>query len=108
MSADFTIRQHDTKPLMVSTLFNPNGTPVNLTNATVAFSMRDQQTKLRVVSGAAVIVSAVNGVVSYTWGANDTSTAGWYNAVFIVTFNDGSSLTYPNNYFMTVLVTPSL
>jgi BppU N-terminal domain len=108
MSADFTIRQGDTKPYFSTVLTNPDGSVVDLTSATVSFTMRDQATKLRVITGSCTIVAPTLGQVQYHWAPGDTSVAGWYNGVFAVTFADTSRETFPNDHNNTVLVTPSV
>ena len=105
MSADFTIRQNDTGPIFASTLKNPDGNPENLTAATVTFEMRHQATGT-LVTGACAIVNASLGQVAYHWVAGNTALPGWYYALFSVTYSGGLVETYPNDKFMTVLVTP--
>lgn len=114
MSADFTIRQGDTKPIFTYTLTAADGTAVDLTGATVLFSMRKQPNysyvtvPLAFVSGACTLVSAALGQIAYHWQPGDTATVGWYNAVFAVTFQDGTVETFPTGSFLTVEVTPAL
>jgi hypothetical protein len=46
--------------------------------------------------------------VQYDWSAADTATIGTYNAEFEVTYGDSSIETFPNNGFISVVVTDDL
>lgn len=93
--ADFQIGQGDTAP-SISSQLTQNGTPVNLTGASVAFRMALAQAKVTVVNRAAVITTPATGVVTYNWQAADTATPGSYVFQWVVTFSDGSVETFPN------------
>jgi len=108
MAADFTIRKGDTRVPISTTITNPDGTVPNLASATVAFTMRDQLTKTRVLGGPAVFVNIGLGQVQYLWQPADTAVSGWYNGGFIVTFPDGTVETFPNDHYIQVYVTPSI
>jgi len=97
--ATHNIKQNDTSPILQGTLTDGAGVVVDLTGATVVFSMRDETSlTLKIDKQACVLVDAVNGVVSYTWLAanNDTDTPGTYIGEFQST-NGASVETYPNN-----------
>lgn len=76
--------------------------PVDLTNATVKFQMRRPDDELFTVDAAADIVSALQGQVSYSWGATDLSVSGDYDAQWEITFPDGKVQTtaVPNRIFV--------
>lgn len=93
--ADFQIGQGDTAPAISSQL-TQNGTPVNLTGATVQFRMALAQAKVTVVNRAATITNANTGMVSYTWQAADTATPGNYVFQWVVTYSDGTIESFPN------------
>lgn len=107
-TADATVRSGDTAPALVATLKADDGTVVNLTGATVTFSMRDQKTGAILVTGACTLTSATGGVVTYTWVTGNTDVAGVYNADFKVTFSGGAIETFPNSRFLIVSVQPAL
>lgn len=88
--------QGDSKPSVDATLLS-NGVATNLTGATVQFRHRQIDT-LNTIVGAAVIISAVAGTVSYLWAVNETANMaiGNHAAQFRVTFSDGSILTFPD------------
>ena len=53
-------------------------------------------------------MSAEDGIVSYSWGATDTDTAGLYMAEWEVTFAGGIPMTFPRNGHLDVNVEPDL
>lgn len=109
MSADITIRQNTTRPIISITLREPDSFPADLTTATsVVFTMRDQLTKAIVRTGSCTFTANNTGKAQYHWTLTDTSVDGWYNADFLVTYADGTSECYPDNRFLTVLIEPAL
>lgn len=85
--ADFSIPQDTLLPILTATLTYDDGTPIDLTGATVKFQMRlPGSSTLKVDSAAVVVGAATLGQVSYTWVAADTDTPGlyvaWFSAVF--------------------------
>ena len=105
---DFTIKENDTSPVIQRTLTDAAGTAVNLTGSSVVFKMYDQMRTTQVVSSAATLDDAANGVVSYTWLAADTDVPGWYWVEFEVTYADTSIETFPNSGYISVLITKEL
>lgn len=105
---DFTIKENDTSPVLQRTLVDSAGTAVNLTGASVVFKMYDQVRATQVVSAAATLDDAANGVVSYTWQAADTDVPGWYWVEFVVTYSDSSIEKFPNSGFISVKINKEL
>ena len=107
MSGDtFEIKENDTLPVLRATLVEAAGSAINLTGATVQFRMRTRGGSLK-VDAAATVVSALAGVVEYTWLPADTDTVGTYDAEWELTYIDGSR-TVPTTGFFRVKVSPTL
>ncbi len=102
--ADFTLRQNDRLPSIAATLKNADGTPIDLTGATVKFQMNSAAGTNK-INSSATVVSAVAGTVQYDWGATDTDTVGDYVACWEITFSSTKKLTCPNgsNYSITIV-----
>ena len=97
----------DTRPLLLATLFNPDGSAVNLSGATVAFRMRNAVSRALVINDQpATILSAGEGRVRYTWLAADTDTAGEFESWFVVTYGAGEVESFPNRDSHKVRVEP--
>lgn len=110
MSADpFTIKQGDTLENLVRTLKNSDGSIMDLTNATVKFTMRLGANAPKVDEQS---VDTLDGQVednaTYVWQDGDTDTPGTYDSEYEVTFQGGEILTVPNDGHMSVTVTPAL
>lgn len=111
MAADFTIKQHDLLKSLDATLKDAAGA-VNISTATqVVFKMKAVND-----GGIAVDDLAQNlddnttpnmGKVRYLWTAGDTDEPGMYHAEFEVTIG-GKKLTFPNNSYFTVQITPDI
>ena len=106
--ADLTIKQNDTWPKLEATLSDANG-PVDLTAATsVKFIMRKVGgTPIVTGTGAKKSPPGVDGVVTYTWIAADTSVVGSYEGEFELTFPGGVE-TFPNEGYFTIEIVDDL
>lgn len=93
----FYIKQNDTSPAWQVTLKDAAGNAVDVTGATVVFSMEDAFGTAKINEAAATIVTAASGVVSYSWSAGDTDTAGDFFGEFEVTYADSTVETFPNS-----------
>lgn len=98
------IKQNDTLPALVAYLYNPDGSVVDLTGATVKFIMRLTSGGAAKVDTAATVVTATSGYVKYSWVAADTDTVGEYEGEFEVTFSGGAIQTYPNSKYIKIKV----
>jgi hypothetical protein len=104
---DYTVKQGDTLPPLRGSLYDADGTLVDLAGATVTFTM-GAQPGTPTVAAAATIVDAANGVVEYNWVAADTAIAGNFFGEFQVVFANGSIETFPNDTYIAILVKAEL
>lgn len=86
-----TFVQGDTAPDITATIHEEDDTAqvIDLSGATVKFQMRKGDDKRYKVNSAATIDDAVNGVVSYSWGANDLAQHGTFIVQWEVTYPGG-------------------
>lgn len=108
-TADCFIRQGDTVPILTSTILDQNGNVINLTGASVSFTMRTLTSSTPLtLAGSATVTNATTGAVQYAWNTNDTQTAGLYMGEWHVTESGGATYTYPNDGYLTISVEESL
>lgn len=95
MAVDDTYVQGDTGPDIEALLRNiRTKQPIDLTGATVMFQMRKPDDRRYQVNAECDIVDdPVDGVVTYSWGPNDLSVSGLYQAQFEVTYPEGTEIT---------------
>ena len=98
----FYIKQNDTSPKLLATLQNASGSAIDLTGASVRFHMRTISGSSIVVDAAATIVTALSGIVRYSWTAPDTATIGSYQGEFEVTYADATIETFPNDGYISI------
>ena len=102
----FYIKQNDTRPELDVFLRDDKDRTINITGATVKFSMRNASTNVVKISlGAVTTVSSTSGRVKYSFSAADTDTAGNFDGEFQVTFVGGQIETFPNDGYIKVIVT---
>jgi hypothetical protein len=85
-----------------------NGTPVNLTGATVKFIMREIGAGSAKVNAAATVVDAATGQVRYSWTTNDLDTPSSYQAEWEVTYSGGAKETFPADGYIYVVIRDDL
>lgn len=109
MPADFQLVQGDTSPVLGSILSYSNGNPVDLTGASVAFTVRSlTSSNPLTLTGTVTVVDAPTGQVQYSPTATDTATAGNYQCQWIVTFSGGTVMTFPTVGYMWLAIEPNL
>ena len=102
----FYIKQNDTRPELDIFLRDDKDRTINITGATVKFSMRNASTNVVKISLASVTtVNSTAGRVKYPFTASDTDTAGNFDGEFQVTFVGGQIETFPNDGYIKVIVT---
>lgn len=102
-----TMKAGDTgEPLQIAIVDNIGRTPVDLTDASVIFTMleiNDDGTTTALVDAAATIESPETaGLITYNWEAGDTTVAGAHQAYFVVTYDSGIVETYPRKGFLEI------
>lgn len=102
--AEFKFKQNDTTPSIEAILKDANKLPVNLTGASVKFSMRVRPAGAVKVNGAAatIVGTATNGRVRYDWTASNTDTADTYEGEFEVTYSNGKLQTFPGEEYIII------
>ena len=100
------LKQNNTSPVLQTTLLDGDGNAVNLTGATVTFTMIDDDGVAKVSDGSVTLVDAVNGIVKYAWSAADTDTVGEFSASFEVTYSDTTVETFPISSYIRVSILP--
>lgn len=120
IEAGDVLKRNDTGPDLEATLLNEasggnitvgtattGSTARDLTGDTVTLNVADSDGTLLLDGAAVTIEDATNGKVSYDWQAADTSTAGTFEAEFVV--DDGTdTITYPNTGNFTISITEDL
>lgn len=98
MATDIYRKKSDTSKLRV-TLIDDNG-PIDLTGATVTFTMTSTAGTVKVNKQACVVldqtVTANRGVVTYAFTSLQTNTTGKYYGEWQVTLSNGEVLTIPS------------
>lgn len=108
MRQTFTIKQGDTGPRLLFTLTPAD--EIDLTGATVRFSMRSRQAgTVRINRAIAEIVTETGTpTVAYDWQAGDTAVSELCEAEFEVTYLGGVVETFPNNGFISIVITDDI
>lgn len=85
------LTEGDTEPDLQITLKDQDGDPVDLTEATVTFSMAKLSTgELKITDAACSVTDGPNGVFTYSWGATDLDERGVFVGQFKVTTTGGT------------------
>lgn len=94
----FFVKQNDTLSALEYDLTDSSGSDVDISGASVAFTMRRVGAKTNTVDEqAASIVTNKPARVKYEWQAGDLATPGDYLGEFEVTFGSGGTMTFPND-----------
>jgi hypothetical protein len=104
----FYIKQNDTASFLTRDLKDAFGSPVNVTGASVVFSMRVKPAgTMKITRQDGVVVNAGIGRVRYEWASDgsDTNTADEYEGEFQVTYADGKIQTFPNDGHIPIVIT---
>lgn len=109
--ADFFVKQHDTSRIQ-NQLKDDNGTPINVTGATVKFIAKAVGGGSPIIgsvgTGACTLIVPATGIVQYKFLTADTAAIGPYNVEWQITFADGTQQTVPNPDYDTLTITADL
>jgi hypothetical protein len=99
--ATYTLKQHDTAPLIQDVLSDGSDAAVNLTGATIEFHMTSWDRQTVVVAAGAVTnwgggAPDTSGQVQYAPSAGDVANAGVFRGEWEVTFAGNKVETWPN------------
>lgn len=101
----FYIKQNDTRPQLEVNLRDDRDRPINITGATVVFSMRNvSDDSVKIDEASTTTVSSTGGRVRYSFTAANTNTAGNFDGEFQVTFLDSTIETFPNDGYIRVII----
>lgn len=93
----FPMKRNDRKPAFQFQLFNPDGTPMDISGKAVVFNMGNPPSNPK-TSGACTPVSPLIGVAEYRWAIGDTDTPGKWLAEVTVDGDD----TYPKEGYYVI------
>ena len=102
------LKRNDTQPYYFAQLVDSSNNPVDLTGASIVFTMKLVDGPIKVNRQAATITNATNGEFEYRWSAGDTDTPGIYNIEFEITLAGGGKLSAPANEDAQVIIKESL
>lgn len=107
---DVNLKSGDTLPALIVKVIQENGTVVNLTGATVEFSMRKAGTTNVVIDSAeaTVIQPESEGRVRFDWIPGTTDDIGVYEAEFRVSYGTEEYFTVPTNGFITIQISDGI
>ena len=106
---DFSLKVNDTGPNVAIVCSFSDGSVQSLVGAAGTFAMwKDgNPTTLKINDAAASIVNTgSSGGILYAWQAADTNAAGDYMAEFHVTTAGGKKVTFPNNGYIRIQISP--
>jgi len=93
----FYIKDSDDLPAIEATLLDGDENAIDLTDATVVFSMSDIGGNVGNINNRpASVPNPALGIVSYFWETGVLTSPGTFKGEFQVTFSDGTVRTWPN------------
>lgn len=100
MSDTFYIKRNDLQPYFYVKAIESTGTAIDLTGATIRFSMVNLSTNAIAINrqtAGVTITAAATGLFQYQWQSGDTATTGTYAPEFEITPGSGGKFTLPIN-----------
>lgn len=83
--SDITLFQHNLSPTISDVLTREDGSIYDLTNCSLQFRMRREDSAALEIDNAASIIDAAEGVWTYSWQEGDTDVPGTFKAWLVVT-----------------------
>ena len=106
---DLFVKKDDTRPHLDVALEDEEGFPMNLTGATITFSMRDAATKVaKVTNSSCTVLDALRGEVRHSWTTSMTDTEGVFEGEFQVTDFESRVQTFPSSGFVVIVIVESI
>ena len=102
------LKKGDRLPVIDVQLIGANGAAVNLTGATVTFTMASEDGRVISNRAPATVTAATTGNVRYSWDADDTLQIGTFLCEWVATFAGGLEMTFPNRGYDKIEVTNRL
>jgi hypothetical protein len=99
-------------PLYVQLVREDNNVPLNISGASVSFTMkRDGATNPVLDEVTATLTDAANGIIAYEWNSSPltgTEKAGKFKAEFTITLSNGKIIKQPQNGYIEIYVVEDL
>ena len=103
MARAFLIKQGSTSPSL--SYFLEPAALIDLTGATVTFSMRDSSGMVTIMAAPVTIVTATGlPEVRYDWLLHDLDVPDVYEAEFAVTYQNGTTEIFPTKGYISIMV----
>lgn len=107
MATTYTMKQHDTRPILE--LHLTEGDPPTAMNLTGALSAKlIMKSGITTVTRTAVISDALNGILQVTFQSPDTDFPGNYDAEVEITWSAGAVETVPNDSYLQIVIKADL
>jgi hypothetical protein len=105
----YRCKQGDTALTFEDSLTYSDGSLADLTGAEVALIIRNLATSAPLsLSGSGLVLDAISGRVNYKPSSSDTSVSGDFTACWIVTFPNGTTMTFPSIGYIDVTIEPAV
>jgi hypothetical protein len=102
------MKSGDLEPSYIATLFNADGSVIDLTNATSVSLVVKATVGTFSFKAAAVFLNRAAGQVKYVWATGDTGTVGIHNHEFEIIWPTGRPQTVPNDSYVPFVVVQDL
>lgn len=113
-NSDFYLKKGDTSPALEVQLLDNDDDPVDMSNGTAKFRMKEVGSDTFVVDSMATPIDDSTGKIAYEWSSGDTDSVGSYLAEFLVDYSGGvgddfdSDETFPNSRFLSIEIEDGL